>query len=79
MIEICSLQIYSWNNFFVLFFLEKFYSDFIYSPPQFKDYNEPTEADVPDTQVAKFITSLISTTVFSCANIIGKGFFLMIN
>lgn len=31
-----------------------------------------TKADAPDTQLAKFIAYLISRTIFSCANIIGK-------
>ena len=37
-----------------------------------------TNADAPDTELAQmkasFIPSLISTTVFSCANIIAQGF-----
>jgi hypothetical protein len=36
---------------------------------------EPTNAGVPDTlKKASFNASLISTTVFRCANIIEKGF-----
>ena len=39
---------------------------------------ELTNADAPDTQLAQrkasLIASLISTTVFSCANIIAQGF-----
>ena len=33
-----------------------------------------TNDDAPDTQLVSFIASLIRTTVFSCANIIAKGF-----
>ena len=44
----------------------------------FESIIEPTNADAPDTQLAQrkasFIASLISTTVFSCANIIAQGF-----
>ena len=44
----------------------------------FESIIEPTNADSPDTQLAQrkasFIASLISTTVFSCANIIAQGF-----
>jgi hypothetical protein len=43
----------------------------------FEPVIEPTNADAPDTQLvylkAMFIASLIGT-VFSCANIIAKGF-----
>lgn len=34
-----------------------------------------TKAGAPDTQLTKCISFFISTTVFSSANIIGKGFF----
>ena len=44
----------------------------------FESKIKPTNADAPDTQLAQrkatFIASLISTTVFSCANIIAQGF-----
>ena len=44
----------------------------------FESIMEPTNADTPDTQLAprkaSYIVSLISTTVFSCANIIAQGF-----
>ena len=44
----------------------------------FESIIEPTNADAPDTQLvqrkASFIASLISTTVFSCANLIAQGF-----
>ena len=44
----------------------------------FESIIKPTIADAPDTQLAqrkaRFIASLISTTVFSCANIIAQGF-----
>ena len=44
----------------------------------FESIIEPTNVDAPDTQLAQrkasFIASLISTTVFSCANIIAQGF-----
>ena len=44
----------------------------------FENIIKPTNADAPDTQLAQrnasFIASLISTTVFSCACIIAKGF-----
>ena len=43
--------------------------------PTFWEQIEPTNADAPDTSLKKasFIASLIRT-VFSCANIIAKGF-----
>ena len=41
----------------------------------FEPVIEPTTADAPDTQlVERRPASLIRTTVFSCANIIAKGF-----
>ena len=43
----------------------------------FESIIESTNVDAPDTQLAQgkaFIASLISTTVFSCANIIAQGF-----
>ena len=47
-----------------------------YFSGHFESIIEP--ADAPDTQLAQrkasFIASLISTTVFSCANIIAQGF-----
>jgi hypothetical protein len=42
----------------------------------FEPVIEPTNADAPDTlKKDSFIASLIKTTVFSCANIIAKGFY----
>jgi hypothetical protein len=41
----------------------------------FEPVIEPTNDDAPDTQlVERSPASLIRTTVFSCANIIAKGF-----
>ena len=44
----------------------------------FESIIEPSNADAPDTQLAQrkasFIASIISTTVFSCDNIIAQGF-----
>ena len=48
----------------------------LFIPGHFEPASEPTNAEAPDTilKKASFIASSIRTTVFSCANIIAKGF-----
>ena len=46
----------------------------IFVNSHFEPVNEPTNADA-NLKKASFIASLIRITVFSCANIIAKGFF----